>query len=107
MCVSGESVCCVLGLSIAAGDTLGPGAGPFASHGQAFLEALRGEVVDHGVQAAVEAGKAQSDGVKSPGKALHSTVSQGLGSNQGVQEEDRVIRHKADDEDAQMDQNHS
>lgn len=106
VCVSGESVCCVLGLSVAAGDALGPGARPFASHCQAFLEALWGEVVDHRIQAAVEAGQAQSDGVKSSGKALHGTVSQGLGPHQGVQEEDRVVRNKADDEDAQMHQNH-
>lgn len=106
VCVSGESVCGVLRLGVAARDALRPGAGPFASHGQAFLEALRGEVVDHGVQAAVEAGQAQSDGVKSSGEALHSAVSQGLGPHQGVQEEDGVIRDEADDEDAQMDQNH-
>lgn len=104
VCVSGESVSCVLRLRVAAGHTLRPG--PFASHGQAFLEALWGEVVDHRVQAAVEAGQAQSDGVKSSGKALHSAVSQGLGPHQGIQEEDRVIRDKADDEYTQMDQNH-
>lgn len=106
VCVSGESVCCVLGLGVAAGDTLGPGHRPFASHCQAFLEALWGEVVDHRVQATVEAGQAQSNGVKSAGKALHSAVSQGLGPHQGIQEEDRVIRDKADDEDSQMNHNH-
>lgn len=40
LCISGESVCGVLGLSVAAGDAIGPGAGAFTSHGQAFLEAL-------------------------------------------------------------------
>ncbi len=102
MCVSRESVYCILVLSVAAGDTFRPGAGPFASHGQAFLETLWGKVVDHRVQAAVETGQAQSDGIKGSCKALYSTVSQGLGSHQGVQEEDRVVRDKADDKDAQM-----
>ena len=106
MCVSGECVCCVLGLRVAAGDALRPGAGPFSSHGQAFLEALWGEVVHHRVQAAVEAGQAESDGVESSGEALHGAVSQGLGPHQGVQEEDGVIGDEADDEDAKMDQNH-
>lgn len=106
MCVSRESICCVMCLSVAAGDALRPGARHFASHGQAFLEALWREVVDHRVQAAIKAGQTQGDGVKSSGKALHCAVSQRLGPHQGIQEEDRVIRYKADDEDAQMDDNH-
>lgn len=40
VCISGESVCCVLGFSVTAGDALRSGAGPFAPNGQAFLEAL-------------------------------------------------------------------
>lgn len=107
LCVFGHSICCVLGLSVTAGDTLRPGARPFSSHGQALLKAFRGEVVNHWVQAAVKAGQAQSDGVKSSGKALHTTVSQCLRPHQGIQEEDGVIRDEADDEDTQMDNNHS
>lgn len=106
MCVSGEGASCVFCLLVAAGNTLKPGAGPFTSHGQAFLEALGGEVVNHGIQAAVEAGQTQSDGVQSTGKALHRTVSQGLGPHQGVEEEDGVVRDEADYEYSEMDQNH-
>jgi len=102
--VFGQSVRRVRG--VAAGQTLGPRPGPSAARGQALLEALRGEVVDHGVQAAVEAGQAQGDGVKSSGEALHAAVIQGLRPHQGVQEEDGVIGHEADDEDGQVDQNH-
>lgn len=40
VCVSGESVGSVLGLAVAAGDALRPGAGPSPSDDQAFLEAL-------------------------------------------------------------------
>lgn len=106
VCVSREGVSCVLALVVAAGHTLRPGAGPFASHGQTFLKALRGEVINHGVQAAVEASQTQSDGVQSTGKSLHSTVGQCLCPHQGVQEEDGVVGDEADDEDTQMDQNH-
>lgn len=106
VCVSGESICCILGLSVAAGDALRPGARPFSSQGQAFLEALRCKVVDHRVQAAIKAGETQGDGVKCSGKALHCAVSQRLGPHQGIEEEDRVIRNEADDENAQMNNNH-
>lgn len=106
MCVPWKSVSYILGLRIAAGHALGPRAGPFASHGQAFLETLGCEVVNHRVQAAVKGGQAQSDGVQRSGEAFHTTTSQGLCTHQSIKEEDRVIRHKADDEYTQMDQNH-
>lgn len=102
MCVSREGIFCVLGL-IAAGHTFRPGAGPFASHGQTFLKALWGEVINHGVQATVKASQAQSDGVQSTSESLHSAVGKRLRSHQGVQEEDGVVGDEANDEDAQMD----
>lgn len=116
-CVSVSSECIrirvrVLGLCVAtevcvaAGVAVGPGPGSLPSRGQALLEALRGEVVDHGVQAAVEAGQTQRDGVEGPSEALHGTAGQGLGPHEGVEEEDGVVWDEADDEDAQVDQDH-
>ena len=94
-------------MGVAAGDALVPRPGPLAPRGEALLEALGGEVVHHGVQAAVEAGHAQRDWVERPGEALHAAAGQRLGAHQGVEEEDGVVGHEADDEDAQVDQDHA
>lgn len=55
--VARDSGRCVLSLRVTAGHALRSRTRPFASLGQALLEALRGEVVHHRIQAAVETGQ--------------------------------------------------
>lgn len=73
---------------------------------EGLLEGLRGEVIDKRVEAAVEGGDAECDGVKGPDEPLQSAAGHCLGAHHGVEKEDWVVGNEADHEDSYVHHNH-